>query len=182
MAWLSEVLAEAELPFLYWLQTLHTPVLDRMMTGISALGNSGLCFILLGLVLLLFQKTRKAGLAVLLSLTAGLIIGNLGLKNLFLRERPCWIDETVPLLLARPHDYSFPSGHSLAAFEAAVSVFLYYRRWGTGLLVFAAVMAFSRMYLFVHFPTDVLAGALLGSLIALCVHRVLEKNNLEIEK
>lgn len=177
MTMLAEVLSEAEFSFLYWLQTLHTPVLDRLMTGISFLGNSGICFILLGVVLLCFQKTRKTGLSILLSLLMGLVIGNLGLKNLFMRQRPCWIDGTVPLLLASPHDYSFPSGHSLAAFETAVSVFLNHRRWGILLLVFAAVMAFSRMYLFVHFPTDVLAGMLLGSLFAWCVHRCLKSKN-----
>lgn len=169
------VLSELELSFLYGLQKLRVPVLDELMVGISALGNSGLCFILLGLVLLCFKRTRMTGLAVLLSLLAGLLIGNLGLKNLVMRERPCWIDQAVPLLIASPEDYSFPSGHSLAAFEAAASVFLFHRGWGTGLLLFAGLMAFSRMYLFVHFPTDVLAGAALGILVAWCVHRVLEK-------
>ena len=169
------ILQELEFSFLYWLQTLHTPVLDRLLTGISFLGNSGACFILLGLALFCFKKTRKTGLAVLLSLLAGLIIGNLGLKHIVMRQRPCWIDEAVPLLLASPHDYSFPSGHTLAAFEAAVSVFLYHRRWGAWLLLFASVMAFSRMYLFVHFPTDVLCGGLLGTLIAIFIHKMLEK-------
>ena len=164
-----------EFKFLYWLQTLHTPVLDRLMTGISFLGNSGACFILLGLVLLCFRKTRKTGLAVLISLIAGFLIGNMGLKNMIMRQRPCWLDPTIPLLLSSPHDYSFPSGHTLAAFEAAVSVFLYHRRWGYALLVFAVVIGFSRMYLFVHFPSDVLVGALLGTGIAFCVHKIFEK-------
>ena len=169
------LLSELEFSFLYLLQTWHSPVLDRLMSGISTLGNGGLCFILLGLVLLCFRKTRRMGAAVLLSLLAGLLVGNLGLKPLVMRRRPCWIDESVPLLLSVPKDYSFPSGHSLAAFETAVSIFLYHRRAGVVMLLFAALMAFSRMYLFVHFPTDVLAGILLGTFLAWFVHLALEK-------
>ena len=82
---------------------------------------------------------------------------------------------TVALLVASPADYSFPSGHTLAAFETAVSVFLYHRICGSFMLVLAACIAFSRMYLFVHFPTDVLCGMLLGILIAAGVHIVVEK-------
>lgn len=170
-----EAVLRLEFSFLYWLQTLHTPVLDRLMTGITSLGNGGLFFILLGLVLFCFKKTRKAGLAVLVSLLAGLLIGNLCLKPLVMRQRPCWIDGSVPLLISSPKDYSFPSGHSLAAFEAAVSMLFYFRRAGLWMLLLAVAIAFSRMYLFVHFPTDVLAGALLGCLNACIVHLALEK-------
>ena len=79
------------------------------------------------------------------------------------------------MLIGVPQDYSFPSGHTLASFEAAVSVWFYNRRWGTVLLVLGVIIGFSRMYLFVHFPTDVLAGALLGTVIAIAVCSLLEK-------
>lgn len=164
-----------EFSILYWLQGLHGPVLDRLMTAVTFLGNGGWFWIVLGLVLLAGKRTRKVGLAVLLSLLGGLIIGNVFLKNLVCRSRPCWLDPSVPLLISSPHDFSFPSGHTLASFEGAVSVWLYHRRWGTVLLVLAAVIGFSRLYLFVHFPTDVLAGAVLGTLIAVTVHWVLER-------
>ena len=168
------ILAELEFSILYWLQGLHTPFLDRAMTGVSFLGNSGWFFLLLGVLCLCFKKTRKVGFAVLLSLGAGALIGNVFIKNLVMRDRPCWIDSTVPLLIHNPEDFSFPSGHTLASFETAVSVFLYNRRWGTVLLVLAGLIAFSRLYLFVHFPTDVLCGMGMGILIAWCVHRTLE--------
>lgn len=164
-----------EFSFLYWLQELRNPFLDSLMPAVTFLGNGGWFWIILGVILLAGKRTRKTGLAVLLSLLAGLIIGNLFLKNLVARSRPCWIDPSVPLLIGVPQDYSFPSGHTLASFEAAVSVWFYNRRWGTVLLVLGVIIGFSRMYLFVHFPTDVLAGALLGTVIAIAVCSLLEK-------
>ena len=160
---------------LYFFQELHTPFLDKVVPLFTSFGNAGWGFVLFGAVLLSMKKTRKAGFAVLLSLLCGLIIGNGLMKNLVMRERPCWIDQTVPLLIGVPLDYSFPSGHTLAAFETAVSVFFYNRRYGSILMVFAAAMGLSRLYLFVHFPTDVLSGMALGIFIAWFIHRSIEK-------
>lgn len=165
---------EAELGILYFLQSLHTPWLDWVMKSITHLGDGGFFWILTGVILFCFKKTRRLGFCVLLSLVGGLLIGNILLKNLVARDRPCWIDPTVQLLIANPKDFSFPSGHTLASFEGAVSIFLYNRRWGTAALVLAAVIAFSRLYLFVHFPTDVLTGLALGIAIAVAVHRAVE--------
>lgn len=168
-------LSGLEFSILYWFQGLHNPILDPIMTSISFLGNTGGIFILIGVILFCIKKTRRIGLAVLLSLLGGLLIGNGLLKHLVMRQRPCWIDESVQLLVHNPTDYSFPSGHTLAAFETAVSVFFYSKRWGIVLFVFAALMALSRLYLFVHFPTDVLSGMALGIFIGWYVHRILEK-------
>ena len=103
--------------------------------------------------MLFFSRTRKVGLAVLLSLLGGFLVGNLLLKNLAARERPCWLMPEVLLLIESPHDYSFPSGHTLASFETAFSIFLYNKKWGIAAEVLAALIAFSRLYHFVHFPT-----------------------------
>ena len=168
-------LSQIELEILYCLQELHRPFWDQLMVFASFLGNSGWFFIVTGAVMLCFPETRRTGLAVLLSLAVGFLLGNLFIKNLVMRDRPCWIDPGIMLLTRSPGDYSFPSGHTLAAFETAVSVFLYHRRWGGVFLALAVLIGFSRLYLFVHFPTDVLAGAVLGSLIAWGVHIVLEK-------
>lgn len=150
-------------------------MLDEIVPVFTSFGNGGWGFIALGLVLLCFSRTRKTGVLVLLSLLAGLLIGNVLLKNLFMRERPCWIDTAVPLLIDNPHDFSFPSGHTLAAFETAFTIFLVHRRWGIPALAFAALMGLSRLYLFVHFPTDVLSGMALGIFIAWYVRRIVEK-------
>lgn len=171
-------MAELEFQILYWFQGIHSEALDLFMEGITHLGDRGWFFIVLGAVLFAVPRTRRAGLAVLLSLLGGFLLGNLLLKNIVMRERPCWIDAAVPLLIESPHDFSFPSGHTLASFEAAVSIFLYNRRWGTAFLALAALIGLSRMYLFVHFPTDVLSGAALGAFIAWYVHKTIEKRRL----
>ena len=105
----------------------------------------------------------------LVSIVIGAVIGNLILKNLIARDRPCWIDSQVVLLIENPKDYSFPSGHTLVSFEGAVSILLKNKRWGIAALVLACLIACSRLYLFVHFPTDVLFGAALGTVIAVLV-------------
>ena len=149
-------LLELEFSILYFIQGLHTPFLDRFMTAVTSLGDKGWFFIVLA---------------------AGGLIGNVVLKNLVMRDRPCWIDESVRLLIQNPKDFSFPSGHTLASFETAVSIFLYNRKWGVPVIVLASVIALSRLYLFVHFPTDVLSGMALGIFIGWYVHRTIEKYN-----
>ena len=144
---------------MYMIQKLHTPFLDEVMKGITFLGESGWFWILVAVLLFCQKRTRKIGLAVALSLAVGLLLGNIILKPLIARQRPCWLDGSIPLLIASPRDFSFPSGHTLASFEGAVSIFLYRRDWGLWALALAVLIAFSRLYLFVHFPTDVLAGA-----------------------
>ncbi|WP_313155103.1 phosphatase PAP2 family protein [Lacrimispora sp.] len=171
-------MAGTEFGILYFLQSLHTPWLDVLMKEITSLGDHGMFWILTGVVLLCFKKTRLMGLCVILSLAAGLLIGNTFLKNMIARERPCWIDNSVPLLINNPRDYSFPSGHTLASFEGAVSIWLYNRKWGTAALILAALIGFSRMYLFVHFPSDVLGGLVLGILIAVLVHFIVERGKI----
>lgn len=155
---------------LYRLQEIRSPMLDQLMLAVTFLGNGGWFWVAAGVTLAAVPSTRKMGFCVLLSLLMGLILGNGIVKNLVARDRPCWIDESVRLLIDVPKDYSFPSGHTLASFEAAVSILLYRRPLGIGALILACLIGFSRLYLFVHFPTDVLAGAVMGTAIALSVH------------
>lgn len=169
---------ELELQFLLWLQEIHTPFLDRVMTFITHLGDGGVLFMAAGAAMLFFPRTRKMGLAVLLSLLAGFLAGNLLLKNIIARDRPCWLMPEVALLIGSPEDFSFPSGHTLASFETAFSILLYNRRWGIFTLFLAAAIAFSRMYHFVHFPTDVLAAMVLAAVVAVLVHKWIEKSKI----
>ena len=98
------------------------------------------------------------------------------LKNLVGRIRPFDVNTSIQLLVARPHDYSFPSGHTAASFAAAVILFLQLpKKYGIPALILAVLISFSRLYLGVHYPTDVLAGAVSGTLIALAVHWIFEK-------
>lgn len=167
-----------EFSILYFLQALRTPFLDKVVPAFSSLGNAGLCFIVLGVILLCMRKTRKTGILILLSLLTGLIIGNLGIKNLVMRSRPCWLDQSIPLLIESPRDFSFPSGHTLAAFETAFAVYFTNKRWGIPMFIFAVLMGLSRLYLFVHFPTDVLSGMALAFFIVWFLDKILEKTGL----
>lgn len=163
-----------EFAFLYLLQDMHTPLLDKIMLFFTKMGNIGMPWLAIAVILLCFKKTRPCGIAVLLSLLMKELIGNLALKNLVARDRPCWIDTTVPMLIKSPSSYSFPSGHTFDAFAASVSIFLYNKKAGIAAIIVAVIIAFSRMYLFVHFPTDVLASVGLGILVAVFVHKVVE--------
>ncbi len=167
-----------EFDLLYALQGLHNPVLDKIMIVLSVLGDGGIFWILFGLFLLIPKKYRLTGFQMLVTMLITFVIGNLILKNLAARERPCWIDPSVPLLIPSPSDYSFPSGHSMNGFAASVALLLNDRRIGIPAVVLAALIAFSRLYHFVHFPTDVLAGIAVGTLAAVLVNWLFRRKKL----
>ena len=152
------------------IQGMRCAFLDAVMPFISKLGDGGAIWIALTLVLMLFRKTRRTGYMLALSLVLGLLIGNLTLKPLIARVRPYDANPDFVLLIDRLSDYSFPSGHTLASFEAATVLLLQYRAKAVPALVLALLIAFSRLYLYVHYPSDVLAGALLGVAFA-CIAR-----------
>ena len=158
-----------EFEILYAINNLHNPILDKIMIAITSLGNAGLIWIGIAVLLVFIKKTRKCGMLMLISMIIGLILGNGILKNLIQRPRPCWIDTNVLLLIPNPTDYSFPSGHTLASFEAATMILLHSKKWGVVAIILAILISFSRMYLFVHFPTDILAGLILGILNSVAV-------------
>ena len=159
-----------EFEILYLINNLHTPLLDRIMVFLTNLGDAGIIWIVIALVLTCMKKTRKCGILMLVSMALGLIIGNVILKNLIQRARPCWIDTNILLLIPKPTDYSFPSGHTLASFEAAIMILLHNKKWGIPAIIFAILIAFSRMYLFVHFPTDILGGIIIAAGISIAVY------------
>lgn len=148
----------------------HSGFMDWLMPKITALGDAGMIWIIIGIVLLVSRKHRKIGFLVLIGLLLGLIIGNGIVKNLVARPRPCWINCDFQLLIPVPKDYSFPSGHTQAAVIATTMITLYKRKWGWIVIPFAMAIAFSRLYLYVHFPTDVLGGAFMGLVIGLVTY------------
>ena len=168
-----------EFPFLYWLQSIHNPVLDAIMTFITKLGDDGLFWIGIGIVCLVLKKHRRAGLQVLLTMLVTFIVGNLILKNLFHRARPfnCTGVEfdMANLLIPEPGEYSFPSGHTMNGFAAAFALFFNNKKLGIPALVLAGLIAFSRMYHFVHFPTDILAGFCVGFGAAIMMNFIFDK-------
>lgn len=159
-----------DLNFSVWVaQHLHTPVLDAVMLFVTGLGDYGFIWVLLSFLLLAYRPTRRAGMAALASLLLVTLLGNGVLKNLFARPRPFTHLSDFTLLLAAPHGFSFPSGHAGSSFAAATSIYLYHHKYGRWALLLAALIALSRVYLTVHYLTDVIAGALLGVLAALFV-------------
>ena len=153
-----------ELNILDWIQTLHTSFGDSLMIFFTNLGNRGFIWIALDIVLLIFPKTRRIGIAVAFALILELILCNGVLKPLFERTRPFDINTDIDLLISPPSDFSFPSGHTASGFAAASALCFAKSRLRFPALILAALIAFSRLYLYVHFPSDVLAGILLGVL------------------
>ena len=142
------------------------------MPLVSSLGNGGLIWLFLSAVMLLREKSRKQGVVLLVGLAAGFVLGNLLLKPLIARPRPNWVNLGVELLIDNPLDFSFPSGHTLSSFVAAFLISMDNHKFGYAAIPFAALMAFSRLYLYVHYPSDVLAAVVLAFFIALAVHRL----------
>lgn len=167
-------LAESfDLPILDWIaDNLTCPLLDAAMPFITKLGDHGIFWISLTVLMLLLPKTRKAGLTMALALLTGLLVCNVVMKPLFARIRPydyqfLYHDRVIPLLIEAEKDFSFPSGHTIASFEAAVVLLKNSKKMGIPAMILAVLISFSRMYLYVHYPTDVLASIILGTLFAL---------------
>ena len=155
---------------LRWIaETLRVPLVDQFMVFYTSLGNGGWAFILLGLVLLLFHNTRKAGASSLTAMLLGLLVTNLTLKPLVSRPRPWVVMEDFTTLVTSSDLNSFPSGHTCAAFAFGVALCAVLpQKWAkAAVLLAAALMGFSRLYVGVHFPTDVLGGAIVGTLCGL---------------
>ena len=149
-----------ELNILDWFQTLHTPILDKIMTSITKLGDAGIFWIILTLLFLIIPKMRKTGI-----IMAAALIMDLLICNVAARTRPYDVNTSVQLLVAKLHDYSFPSGHTAASFASVTALYLAGEKklWKPA-LVLACLIAVSRLYLYVHYPTDVLGGMVFGIL------------------
>lgn len=169
-----------DLSVFQWIQGIQNDFLDAVMVGITTLGNAGAAFIVLGLVLLFTKKYRKAGFAVLVALLVMLLCNDLFLKEFFARPRPFNLFETnpekyalwgteyiYPDLVHKPTSFSFPSGHTASAFAAAFALLWHNRKWGVPVTIFAALMGFSRIYVQVHYCSDVIGGVISGIICAL---------------
>ncbi len=176
-----------EFDILHWFQGLHNPVLDAVMAFFSLIGEAGILWIVTAVIFLIVPKYRKCGVAMAVALILSLIFCNGIMKNLVQRDRPFWIDTSLldsikslsHLWVVEPTDFSFPSGHTSASFAAALAIFMFHRREGIIAIIVAALIAVSRLYLGVHFPTDVIVSLVLGSLYgiiaALLVKAVIKK-------
>lgn len=143
---------------------LRTGFGDLFMSRITVLGDGGILWIALTLVLLLIPKTRRVGLCCAVSLLIDLALCNGLIKNLVARTRPYVVNPDVVLLIPKPGEYSFPSGHAAASFTAVGALYFNRSRLWIPACVLAVIIGYSRLYLYVHYPTDVLFGAAFGIL------------------
>ena len=151
-----------EFRLLDWLQELHTPFGDVLMPFFSWLGDFGLIWIVLAAVLLGIPKTRRLGLTIAAALLVDLLLCNLLIKPMVARTRPYDINTLIELMVKKPFDYSFPSGHTAAAFAAVSAMFFAKSHLWIPSGILAILIAFSRMYLYVHYPTDIIGGIVVG--------------------
>lgn len=158
-----------EFSFLYAIP--RTAVLNSFFLALTKIaGSYGQLWVIVAALLLIFKKTRRTGVAVLVAYAAVYLLGQYVLKNLISRPRPCQIDQAFELLVSRPSSSSFPSTHSAWAFAAATAIFIPHRKLGVAAYIVAALIAFSRLYMFLHFPTDVLAGMVMGIGLGVFAH------------
>lgn len=162
---------------LLWIQeNLRTDWLNPILIAITSLGNAGLFWIVLTIALLILKRTRRVGILCVMALLGSVLINNLILKNVIARIRPYEVIEGLKIIVKAPMDTSFPSGHSAASFAAGVVLLRNLpKKAGIPLFVLAWLIALSRLYVGVHYPTDVAAGILSGTMIAIVVQWLYEK-------
>lgn len=173
-----EFIENIDLAILNFIQSFLTcPVMDAVMKFITHLGDEGIIWIIIAIILLIPKKTRKTGATVGVALILGLVLGNLVIKNIFGRMRPYTLENAVVKMpiIGEQSEFSFPSGHTRSSFEAAFVLLWADKRMGIPAMILAALIAFSRLYVYVHFPSDIIGGILLGLFNAWLATFIVEK-------
>ena len=170
-----------DLPILDWIQAnMANPFLDMIMPWITVLGDAGIFWMICAGVLAITKKYRRIGFGMAFALMMGLVVCNMILKPGVGRIRPYDFQmqefgKEIILLIEKQHDFSFPSGHTIASFEACTVLLLGNKKLGIPATILAILIAFSRMYLYVHYPTDVIASVILGTLFGVIGYLVTHK-------
>lgn len=166
---MKEIIYKFDWDILFFIEeNISCKFLDFLMPKITMFGNFGMTWIIFSIILICIKKYRKYGILMLVGMLAGVLAGNIILKNIIARPRPCWI-ESVHLLINNPSDYSFPSGHTLSSVIGACIMTAANRKFGFFAIPLSIIIAFSRLYVCVHFPTDVLGAAILGIVISIII-------------
>lgn len=157
---------------LYVQENIRCAFLSHIFIPLTKSGDFGFIFILAGIIMLCFSRTRKTGIIFLSALTVDFIISNLLIKNLVMRVRPYEVIENLAILTAPPHGYSFPSAHTSAAFACITTLYFTEKKLFPYTLIFAVLMGLSRIYVGVHYPSDVFCGAVVGMITAYLVYMI----------
>ena len=184
-ALLDSLAVSFDLPILDWIAAnLWCPFLDTVMPVITMFGDGGIFWIAISVVLLFTRKYRKVGLGMVFALSMGLLVCNIILKPGVARIRPYdfqmeYFTKEIALIAGGMHDFSFPSGHTIASFEACTVLMLGNRKFGIPATVLAILVAFSRLYLYLHYPTDVIASILLGTAFGFLGYALAQKCDID---
>ncbi len=157
---------------------MHGHMMDKAMVIITSLGNGGIMWIAIAVLLMINKKYRKIGVMALGALILSTILGEGILKHVVQRLRPSADIPAINMLIAKPLSYSFPSGHTTSSFAVAGVLAKYLKKYAIGFLVLASLIAFSRLYLYVHYPTDVVAGIILGLICSKLIIYMFNKKNI----
>ena len=170
-----------DLPILDWIAAnMRNPILDAAMPIITLLGDAGIFWIVVSVLLMFTKKYRKLGLGMAFAMVMGLLVCNVYLKPTIARIRPYDFQEqylgvVIELLIDKQHDFAFPSGHTIASFEACTVLLLGSKKLGIPATILAILIAFSRLYLYVHYPTDVIASIVLGTIFGIIGYFLAQK-------
>lgn len=154
---------------------LRCGFLDIFMPVVTFLGNAAVFWIILAAILLIIPKTRTCGIALSCALIIVFVANNLLIKLIVERPRPFIADPSIKLLISPPGGFSFMSGHSCAGIASAVAIMRYYRKSGIAALILAICITFSRLYLQVHFPTDVICGSISGIFFGIAGYKIADR-------
>lgn len=181
LALLDSLAVSFDLPILDWIQAnMQSGLLDTIMPIITLFGDAGIFWMACATLLLFTRKHRRTGLGVWFALALGLLVCNIILKPMVGRIRPYdfqmeHFQVVIDLLIDKESSLSFPSGHTIASFEAATVMLLNSPVLGIPALILAIAIAFSRMYLYVHYPTDVIFSVFAGILFGIIGNLIAKK-------
>ncbi|MBE5937313.1 MAG: phosphatase PAP2 family protein [Lachnospiraceae bacterium] len=178
-----EMIESFDYTILDWFISIQNPILTSVMKTLTNVGEWGILWICIAIVLIIKKSTRHIGITVLLALILSAVVCNGVLKNVVARPRPCWLHPKINMLIGIPTDYSFPSGHTSSSFAAAVAMLAWNKVIGIPAVVTACIMGITRLYFTVHFPTDVIAGAVIGAMLGFVAYTVVnrQKRNLTFD-
>ena len=169
-----EIIQKIDFSILEFLQSIHNDFLNSFMHFFTFLGDKGFIWIVLTLFLLIVPQTRRIGIYLAVTLAVLTLVNEVGIKSIFQRNRP-FIQQPLlfETIIPRPSGYSFPSSHAASSFASATSIYKFNKPIGIAAYIIAGIIALSRIYFGVHFPTDIIVGALVGVITALIINKLL---------